>query len=391
MMRLCACLLWLLLVQVMPAVALVNPGIADIEEQDWMANILIKGSGAKFFQLFCKGSLIHEYWVLSSPACFIDPFNIIRDSVGSDRAELAVALGNLGGLFTVEERITSPDGNFMLLRLNRPARNRPIKLLYLTPAELKGVQVRIFGSETSSAFADPFFNPNGELPVSCRVNGAQFFSNNRMCYVYSRPNYLLRPMMVTGQVIDPLVVDAPKSPLNAAVTPVTTGDRLYVNFIGGNSFPCHEDIGSPIIATFHGELVQVGVVVAVGMTTGVPMCNGSFVNNLSVLAKQEMFIATNLARGQFVQQCPARANLQYEKLSATRLRFYWDPVYQAGGYNVLYTPALGYEPIQSIDIGNITEAVVDLTLGETYALAIQAYNTDCTGSMSLPITVEIKD
>ena len=381
---------WIVLAQPMPVLALVDPVEADIQEQDWMANILIKGSRSKFYELFCKGSLIDEYWVLSSPACFIDPYDTISNAVGSDRAEFAVALGNLGGLFKVEERVTSPDGNIMLLRLNRPATNKPIRLLYRSADALRGVQVRIFGSETSTALADDFFNPVGSLPVSCTVNGIEFYSNNRMCYVVEKPKFHFRPLMGKGQIVDPLSAHAPTSPLNSAVTPSKTGGRIYIDFFESKGYPCHEDLGSPIIATLNGELVQVGLVVAAGMTTGVPMCNDSFVNYMISLADQEDFIELNNAKGQFAQECPARVTLQFEKLTSNRVRFFWEEIHGAIGYSVLYTTALGYEPIQSVAIGNITEAIVMLVPGTTYSVALQATNAECTGAMSYPIEVEVE-
>lgn len=382
-------LFWLVYVLSFPADALVDPVEADIEEQDWMANILIKGSRSQIYSLFCKGSLIDEYWVLSSPACFIDPYDTISDSVGSDKAEYAVALGNLGGLFKVEERITSPDGNTMLLRLNRPATNKPISLLYLPATALRGVQVRIFGTETSAALADEFFNPVGSVPVTCRVFGSLFFSNSRMCYVLSRPIFHFKTLMGRGQLIDPLSADAPSRPLNSAVSPSSNVDRLYMDFIENKGYPCYEDLGSPIIATLNGELVQVGLVVAAGMTTGVPMCNDSFANFMSSLSGQKDFINRSLARGLFARQCPTIPSLRYEILAGTRVRFYWDRIYQVEGYKVLYTTALGYQPIVSIDIGNISEAIVNLAPGTTYSVALQAYNSECTGMMSAPVEVNI--
>lgn len=377
------------LVMVAPAAALVNPQEADIIEQDWMANILVKGSQDQFYSLFCKGSLIHEYWVMSSPGCLYDPFGTIDNVVGSDKAEYAVALGNLGGLFKVERRLISPDGNIMLLQLNRPSRNKILPLLYRAPEQLRGVKVRIFGSESSAAFADNFFNPQGSLGVSCRVGGQEFFHNGKMCYVTSAPKFLFRQLMAAGRVVDPLAPDAPKSPLNSTVTPNPKGDRLYVDFAEYNSYPCYEDMGSPIVATLNGELVQVGLVVATGMATGVPMCNGSFVNLLVSLKTQMDFISTSIAQGQFDQQCPAQANLRYEKLTPTRVRFYWDAIHQAAGYKVLYTTALGYVPIQSVDVGNLTKAIVDLNPGATYSVAMQGYNMNCTGTMSRPVTVRL--
>ncbi len=387
MKRLWCVAIYFCLLQLFPVLALVSPEQADIQEQDWMANILIKGSLSERYSLFCKGSLIDAYWVLSSPACFNDAFGIIDRAVGSDKAEYAVALGNLGGLFRVEERLISTDGNAMLLRLERPADNTPIKVLHYKPAQLKGVQIRIFNNESTASLADSVFNPVGDLPVTCRIGARLFFDDGKMCYVVSKQEYSIFLQMARGRIIDPLAADAPVSPLNSAFIPDTSGDRLYVDFSERNSHPCHEDLGSPIVATLNGELVQVGLVVAAGMATGIPLCNGSFFNNLISLDEQRDFIESSISKGKFAQQCPAKTVLKHEKLSKTQVRFYWDEIYQAEGYRVLFTTALGYEPIQSVDLGNITEVSVNLEPDTTYSLALQAYNSSCTGVMSRPISV----
>lgn len=376
------------LVLLFPAAALVSPEDADIQEQDWMANILIKGSYSQRYSLFCKGSLIHEYWVLSSTACFNDALGIIKGAVGSDKAEYAVALGNLGGFFKVEELLISPDRNSMLLRLERPADNTPIQLLYRSPAQLEGTQIRIVNNESSASLAHDRYNPVGELPVSCQIGGKTFFNDGRMCYVVSaRLDYSITPLMARGRIVNPLLADARTSPLNSLINPDTSGDRLYIDFSENNSHPCHEDLGAPLVALVNDELVQVGLLVAAGMSTAVPMCNGSFFNYMITLQELQDFIDESIAKGQFAQQCPAKASLKVEKLAGTSRRFYWDEVYQAEGYRALFTTAVGYEPIQVVDLGNTVEIVTDLQAGVTYSLALQAYNSSCTGVMSRPISV----
>ncbi len=293
-----------------------------------------------------------------------------------------MALGNLGGLYKVEERIISQDSNFMLLRLNRPATSQPIPVLYRSAAELKGVQVRILNTEYSTALAHEIYNPIGNVFVSCKIQSSEFFSNKRMCYVIAKPQSHFKPLMAKGQLVDALSPDLPNRLLNSLATSNNSGDLLRIRFFENKGYPCHEDVGAPIIASLNGELVQVGMVVAAGMATGIPVCNDSFMNHLSSLSEQEAFVENSIQRGRFKQQCPATANVAYEQLSGRRVRFYWDAVDQARGYQVLYTSNLGYLPIESIDLGDITETIVQLEAGVTHALAIQAYNTDCTGNMS---------
>ena len=366
----------------LPASALVDPVAADIEEQGWMANVLVKGSRDEFYALFCKGSLIDRYWVMTSAACLDDPYDVLEKKVGSDKLEFAVALGNLGGLYKVEERIISPDFSIMLLRLNRPATSQPIPVLFRSAAELKGVEVRILNTEYSAALAHELYNPIGKEFVSCKIQGTEFYSNNRMCYVVAKPISHFKPLMANGQLIDALSPDVPNRVLNSLASSNNSRDLLHINFFENRGYPCHEDVGAPLIATLNGELVQVGMVVAAGMATGIPVCNDSLVNHLSSLSEQESFVEDSIHRGRFKQQCPATANVAYEQLGGRRARFYWDAVDEAQGYRVLYTSNLGYLPIESVDLGNITETIVQLDAGVTHALAIQAYNTNCTGKMS---------
>ncbi|GJM14045.1 MAG: hypothetical protein DHS20C12_24480 [Pseudohongiella sp.] len=369
------------------SMAVVDPLAADIQEQGWMANVLIKGSRSQNYSLLCKGSLIHEYWVLTSTGCLSDPLDIIDDVVGSDSAEFAVALGNLGGFFEVEQRLFSPDGNVMLLRLERPAQNEPIQILYRSAAQLKNVVVRIFNNESSASLAHSFYNPDGEFAVSCSIEGKEFFSDGRMCYVTSRLDYSIFPIMARGRVVDPPEAGSLGVPLNLGLMPDTSGARLHVDFSTDKTLPCHEDLGAPIIATQFGELVQVGLLVAAGMPTGVPLCNGSYLNYMISMESQRDFIEESIAQGAFAQICPSKSELEFEQLSGTEVRFYWDEVNQAEGYQVLFTPSLGYEPIQTFDLGADLEFTAELAVGKTYSLSLQAYNSQCTGSMSSPINL----
>lgn len=369
------------------ATALVDPLEADIPEQDWMVNVLVKGYRSPYYAQFCKGSLIHPYWVLSSAACLIDPRNILTRAVGPDAAQYAVDLGNLGGLYKVEERRISADGTAMLLRLNRPATRSPIRLLYSAPADLRGVQLRIFNRESSLGLGHGLYNPKGRLTVTCQVDGAQFFANGRMCYVLSAINYESRQLMARGRPVDPRSGNAPRHPLNPLVTLNTNGNRLYLDFSEQDAYPCHEDMGAPIVATQGGQLVQVGLVVAVGMATGVPLCNDSFANYLTTLDGLQEFIEGAIASGEFSRQCPARPELKFERLSGNRVRFYWEEIHAAQGYNALFTRRLGYAPIERVDLGNLHDLAVSLDSGTTYTLAVQAYNADCTSLLSPTVTV----
>lgn len=94
------------------------------------------------------------------------------------------------------------------------------------------------------------------------------------------------------------------------------------------------------------------------------------------------FIENSLAKGRFKQQCPATATIAFKQLSGRRVRFFWDAVDQAQGYRALYTRNLDYLPIDAIDLGNVKESTVQLEAGVTHAIAIQAYNSSCTGNMS---------
>ena len=79
--------------------------------------------------------------------------------------------------------------------------------------------------------------------------------------------------------------------------------------------------------------------------------------------------------------------MNFEQLAGSEIRFYWDEIDKADGYKILVTSALGYEPIQSFDVGDVLELSVELEIGTTYSLSLQGYNGECTGLMSLPISI----
>ena len=247
--------------------------------------------------------------------------------------------------------------------------------------------MRIISNESSASLADDFYNPVGARNVSCEIEGADFFSDGRMCYITSTLDYSIFPIMARGRVIDPLGPDAITSPLNSTVTPDTDGNSLYIDFTENNSHPCHEDLGAPIIGTLAGKPVQVGLLVGAGMPTGLPLCNGSFRNHMISMLGQKEFIEESIAKGAFAQRCPSKAELKFEQLDGSQVRFFWDEIDKAQGYRILATSAVGYEPIQAFDLGDVLELTAELVLGATYSLALQGYNADCTGAMSRPISI----
>jgi len=105
------------------------------------------------------------------------------------------------------------------------------------------------------------------------------------------------------------------------------------------------------------------------------------------LVELQDFIEESIAQGKFAQVCPASAELKFEQLTGSAVRFYWDEIDQADGYQILATPALGYQPIQAFDLGNVLEYSAELVVGTTYSLSLQGYNAECTGAMSPPINI----
>jgi hypothetical protein len=374
-----------------PTLAVVDSEPADIEVQGWMVDIVAKGSQQSEYAFFCRGSLIDEYWVLSSGYCFDDPLEVLRYYVGPDELQLAASMGfSTGETIEVADWSFLAGGDLVLLRLKSASEETPVELQFAETEGLYGSDVRVYSDAISSNLGNAVYNQDGIDEVNCWVNNNFFYSNGYLCYVLSPVNYSPLLQMVRPAVMSP-EEEIPNNYLNDVFSELLpTSPYLSLNYQERGGYLCYEDIGSPVIRKIDGESVQIGVVVALGITAGMPLCNNSLINYVRVLEGDEAEMDSVMIEHQFDQVCPPAVAMNYEEIAEGRFRFYWSEADGVEGYKVLYTTARGYEPVQSLDIGLINEVTADLAPGVTYSLALQAYNSSCTGPMSTPVSVGLQ-
>ncbi|MEX0618835.1 MAG: hypothetical protein WDZ76_07745 [Pseudohongiellaceae bacterium] len=379
---------FLILVHAGGSIALVEPEEADITTADWMARLMVYDVYDGSLREFCKGSLIDPYWVLTSSYCFNDPNDIIENATDSFPPYYMIGLGDDENHYEIEERIASPGGDFYLVRLAKKATQEPIAFAALTTGELLGKEVRVYNDKVTAAVGNFFYNPDSDNEATCSIDGHIFYVDGRYCFILPDVATTDTLQMAVATVLDPHGEDAPQHPLNDYISASLDSTVFYLDHRQSGSYFCHEDMGSALVAEINGELTQIGVVMAVGKILQVPMCNSSYYNFSLSLTEIEDFIASTLIRGQFDQNCPGATHFHWSLLETNDVHINWHEVEDAVGYRVFFTTRRGYEPIQTLELANITEVTTTLAPG-IYSLAIQAFNADCAGNLSPVTTIEI--
>jgi len=371
-----------------PGKSLVSPGIADITHKDWLVTIYLQGNVSQKLYLFCMGSIIDESWILTSSFCFDDTFRSRRNVSTQEDFEYIAITSRTKSTLEIDDFEFSSDGPFALFRLSSPTDIEPIPMNFSTPSELVGETVKIYNYLESAGIGHAFLNPLSTRNATCNIDGVDFFNNGYICYVLGPiyNSFFFREL--NGTVLDPNTDEIPDLPIHENSGPFSSYPLfLYLDTSSSDAYACYEDIGAPIIANIDDELVQVGIVAATGYLSGVPFCNSSFYNFFASVYALENFVSESETQILFDQSCPRRPNLQFERLGETEVRFYWNDITGADGYRVLFTTQEGYIPIESADIGNLTEATANLEPGVSYGISILAYNETCTGQPSTPRTV----
>ncbi len=371
-----------------PHHALVNPTASESGHTAWLAFISIKDELFGDYYVVCSGVLVDPEWVLSSQGCLVDPFESIEAISSQNEITYYIELWGQYGLFEVVDSIVSPDGRLVMHKLNRPAVVSPIKRSTLDNRNLLGARVEVPGLYESESLGNTWYNPPGKIEVSCRVRGELFFAGNSYCFIIS-PIYLLFPIGGNyGTVIDPETAGSLSSPLDDELNLKLTDDEIFIDFEDGG-FPCHEDIGSPVVSRIQGEIQLVGLVTSVGIAARLPVCANSLYNIYSASHHYEEFIRQTLVRDVFDSDCPATAKIHLDELGDNRIRLSWTRLESAHGYKILFTPRLGYEPIQTVDVGDVTELSATIDPDSTYYVSVLAYNQNCTSQPANPLTILI--
>lgn len=375
-------LILLLLYQAPTGSALINPVPYAGATPPWMVSVLVTTESSENFYSFCSGSLIQKYWVLAANTCFSDHFKVLENYIG-DKVPIFVAYFESNGkAIEVEEVVKSPDNTLAMFKLKEPATVTPISIAFTATRDLLTSQASILGFKTSSALSNNLFNPAGNLPAACRISGTPFIKSGTFCYILSYPSVSTELKVTTGVIFDPSKETGSLTTLDSFEKVDTSGRKIYINFSSSNSYPCAEDLGAPVLVEQNGQLVQVGMVFAVGSVIGLPMCSGSIVNYFASLSLYEDFITSTIALSEPELLCPATPRLYASIINSNRVALAWTKVSGASGYQALVTTSVGFEPIQVFDLGNINQLSTTVDPSKVYTLAVQAYNASCTGPMS---------
>ncbi|MES2606173.1 MAG: hypothetical protein V4603_14655 [Pseudomonadota bacterium] len=376
----------------MPALALVNPDITSIPVPGWMVEIhgVLERQGRT--AELCKGVLIAPQWVLSTTTCRFDPNRVLDDEQGETR--YVAKLGPNEDSVGVEEFFQSDDGTIALLRIELPSEATPLPLSTQTSAQLMGQQAVIFGKQTSLPVRHDFYNPNVIAPAaSCQVNGTDFAIEGAFCYLLTKPARAFTLYQTRATIINPTMGGAPSTALDRAARIDTSGKQLYLDFRQSLSYPCHEDVGSPVLVKNSTGYEIAGVVVGVGMTGFLPICGMSLANQFVSIAHARKFIDETMASYDFSATCPTRPEVDVFYLAGNEISVAWNPVKGATGYKLHYTTRHGHEPITTLDAKGRTAVDTTIAPGADYLVAVTAYNTHCSSELSelLPVNLDDRD
>lgn len=374
----------------LPSMALVKPDSADIETQGWMMSVQVRVEGTDRYVEFCKGSLIDPYWVISAQPCFFDVYDTVSDATGSSSPEYMVVSEQTGNRYLVEEQINDGRGafSFMMLHLKRAASEEPIALFTGQESELPGSEVKVYNNLISSSFQNDSYSPNGEIPGICTVSENIFFGDNGFCYMIANPQTSSELQMIDGEVIAMPEEADTSHPLNGFSSLPFEPPYFVIDYAGSDKFLCYEDLGAAVVSEVNGVATQVGMVMGVGALAFTPTCNSSFLNFHLGFSEARQFIDSTIAKGVFDRQCPGTTSIEAEPTGFLLAQFQWEPIENAEGYSIVFTPALGQVPVQSVNVGNITSLEVELEPLVTYSLAVQGYNSQCTGPLSETLNVQ---
>lgn len=373
---------------------IVEPEETQLQPQSWMVNIFAT-SRLGFRSFMCKGALISGRWVLTAARCSVyDPYRAIEGTQSSGDPQYIVTIAGSNTPVKVLDFVQSDDGLLGLMYLETPVVAAPLAVSTATEAQLIGTDVQILGTERSKGVRDARFNPNSGLRMNCDIGGDTYVTGSSenggaFCYLMSWPVTGSTLYRARARIIDPEAPGAPDSEMDRYGGFDRSGKRLYLDFRVGGSHPCHEDLGAPVLRrTEDGSIEAVGVVTAVGMAAGVPLCGPMLYNTFSSTAHYRQFMLDAIAQKTFERHCPYAPEPQFEVLEDGSVRLHWEAVRGATGYRLHYTAHEGYVPIQSADLGNVLEYRTTLPAGAEYSVAVSAYNAACASPVSAPLSAK---
>jgi hypothetical protein len=367
--------------------ALVNPQTTMLRFPGWSAEIFVAGPNGTYFP-YCKGSLIASNWVLSSAACYFDPFKAKDAAANPGDPAFVIRLGNSDTWLEVADHIDNDDFTLTLWRLAEAVSSTPIKLSARTSAELIHANVLIPGNQSTPAVRHSFFNPSQGENLVCNMDGVVFFTDDALCYLLGDITTSATLLSSSAVIVDPSRADAPDTALDRAIEIDASGARLYLDFRGSNSYPCNEDLGAAVVwQNADGGYELVAVAAGIGMSIGLPVCTPALVNEFRSVAHYRAFIDETIVDYEFSALCPAAPEPLLRYTGANGINISWPAVPGATGYKIHYTDLIGYFPIETVDLKTGTEVATNLDENRVYTASLTAYNETCSSSPSELLTI----
>ena len=368
------------------AAAIVKPVEVNSQVPGWLARIYVSRGGDEDASMFCYGALIDKRWVLSSAGCFTDPYRLLRASGNSSGRQYSVRLGEENDRVRVVRRYQSPDAGMILYELASDADNSPVVVSKKKADELEGEPVVIIGMDSSEPLGHSFYNPAGERSGSCEVNNERFYGAGVLCYIFTYPVRHNRLVKTEARIIDPSGPQRPDSALDDAVNIRTDGSRIYLRYANPDSYACIEDMGMPIVSVQQdGSVALVGMVNATGMAVGLPLCSASMAHWYTAVSHYRDFFVRAKAESRLRAVCPAQPRLLVGHVANGNKQLYWEQDEAAESYRLYFAPVNGRKDIRQYEAGNVTLLSVELQADESYEVALQGYNSNCTSPLSFPV------
>lgn len=390
-MRLRLFTLCVLLLSALRVHAVVDPLATTQVAPGWMADLYVWDARKGKYGEFCKGALVAPYWVLSTGLCLVDPDHQLEALYPGDQPKFQIRIGPNADSVEVDGYFVADDYRVALFHMALPSGATPLPVSKLSAAQLLGSDVTLLGKQRSASIFHALYNPGVSAnEATCKFGSVDFTGSGTRCFLRRKTSSSFYLYQAAGKVIDPLGVDAPATTLDKQVKLDTSGKQLYVDFRSSKSYPCFEDMGSPLLLKQADGSYEIAAVVSgVGIAGGVPICGMSLANVFASADTVRTFIEKSIAAWDFRMRCPGKPEPAVSYSGATGVTLRWSGLKGATGYKVHFTEKHGQSAVTTVDVKAQTTLTTQLMHGVDYLVAVTAYNANCSGQASRPLAINV--